>query len=53
MDMRAFRAFGDLPVPQVATEATRVTIQINNARLYVPVVTSSICDNIKFLENIK
>ena len=27
--------------------------QINNAKLYVPVVTFSINDNIKFLENIK
>ena len=29
------------------------TFQINNAKLYVPVVTFSINDNIKFLENIK
>ena len=29
------------------------TFQINNAKLYVPVVPLSINDNIKFLENIK
>ena len=29
------------------------TSQINNAKLYVPVVTLSTNDNIKFLENIK
>ena len=29
------------------------TFQIHNAKLYVPVVTLSINDNIKFLENIK
>ena len=29
------------------------TFQINNAKLYVPVVTLSINDNIKFWENIK
>ena len=29
------------------------TFQINNAKLYVPVVTFSINDNIIFLENIK
>ena len=32
---------------------TGTTFQINNAKLYVPVVTLSINDNIKFLENIK
>ena len=32
---------------------TGVTFQINNAKLYVPVVTLSINDNMKFLENIK
>ena len=30
-----------------------VKFQINNARLYVPVVTLSVNDNIRFLENIK
>ena len=42
------------PVPAVeATHTTGATFQINNAKLYVPVVTLSINDNIKFLENIK
>ena len=36
-----------------ATAATGATFQINNAKLYFPVVTLSIKDNIKFLENIK
>ena len=35
------------------TATTGVTFQINNAKLYVPVVTLPINDNIKFLENIK
>ena len=35
------------------TATTGATFQINNAKLYVPVVTLSINDNIKFLENIK
>ena len=34
-------------------QLTGVTFQINNAKLYVPVVTLSINDNIKFLENMK
>ena len=34
-------------------QTTGATFQINNAKLYVPVVTLSINDNIKFLENIK
>ena len=37
----------------VVTQTTSATFQINNAKLYVPVVTSSINDNIKFWENIK
>ena len=42
------------PVPSIeATETTRATFQINNAKLYVPAVTLSTNDNIKFLENIK
>ena len=42
------------PVPSIeATETTGATFQINNAKLYVPAVTLSINDNIKFLENIK
>ena len=32
---------------------TGATIQLNNATLYVPVVTLSISNNIKLLENIK
>ena len=36
-----------------ATERTGETFQKNNAKLYVPVVTLSINNNIKFLENIK
>ena len=40
------------PVQEVAAIATTgATFQINNAKLYVPVVILSI--NIKFLENIK
>ena len=35
------------------TETNSATFQINNDKLYVPVVTLSINDNIKFLENIK
>ena len=34
-------------------QLTGVTFQINNAKLYVPVVTFSINDNVKLLENIK
>ena len=37
----------------MATATTEATFQINNAKLYFPVVTLSINDNIKFLENIK
>ena len=36
-----------------ATTTTGATFQINNAKLYVPVVTFSINDNIKLSENIK
>ena len=44
----------DPPVPdEEAIQTTSATFQINNAKLYVPVVTLSINDNIKFLENIK
>ena len=35
------------------TATTGATFQINNLKLYVPVVTMSINDNTKFLENIK
>ena len=41
---------GDNPVN--ATEMKDATFQINNTKLCVPVVTVSINDNIKFLENI-
>ena len=37
----------------VATKTTSTTFQINNAKLYVPVVTLSINANVKFLENLK
>ena len=37
----------------VAIQTSGAPFQINNAKLYVPVVTLSINDNIKFLENIK
>ena len=37
----------------MTSQATSATSQINNAKLYVPVVTLSINDNIKILENIK
>ena len=40
-------------VYEVATATNKAIFQINNARLYVPVVTLSINDNIKFLENLK
>ena len=36
-----------------AKQTTNATIQINNAKLDVPVFALSINDNIKFLENIK
>ena len=35
------------------TQTIRATSQINNAKLYLPVVTLSINDKIKFLENLK
>ena len=38
---------------ELVTATAGATFQINNAKLYVPVVTLSINDNIKFLENIK
>ena len=36
-----------------ATQTKGATFQINSIKLYVPVVTLSIHDNIKVLENIK
>ena len=38
---------------ELATATTGATFQINNTKLYVPVVTLPINDNIKFLGNIK
>ena len=44
----------NLPNPLTQATATNTaTFPINNAKIYVPVVTLSINDNIKFLENIK
>ena len=44
----------DPPVPAMAAvQTTGETFQINNAKLYVLVVTLSINDNIKLLANIK
>ena len=39
--------------PRAAIHTTGATFEINNAKLYVSVVTLSINDNIKLLENIK
>ena len=39
--------------PTPARQTTAATFKINNAKLYVPVVTLSINNNIKFLENMK
>ena len=38
---------------QMGTATNGARFQINNAKLYVPVVTLSINDTIKFLENVK
>ena len=38
---------------EVAIQTTSATFQINNAKLYVSVVTLYINDNIKFFENTK
>ena len=40
-------------VQEVAVMQTSATFQINNAKLYVPVATFSVNDNVQFLENIK
>ena len=37
----------------MTSHKTGATFQINNTKLHAPVVTLSINDNIKFLENIK
>ena len=42
---------GDNPAETITT--TSATIQINNAKLYVPVITLSINNNINFLEHLK
>ena len=39
--------------PEVAKQTTGATFQINKAKLYVPVLTLSINDNVNFLENLK
>ena len=44
---------GNPSVWEMATEATAAIFQMNNAKLYAPVVTLSINYNIKFVENIK
>ena len=38
---------------EVVKKPTDATLQINNPKLYVPVVTLLINDNIRFLENVK
>ena len=38
---------------EVVKKPTEATLQINNPKLYVPVVTLLINDNIRFLENVK
>ena len=53
---RTFRAVNPNANPvgyQVETATTGATFQIKNAKIYVSVVTLSINDNVKFLENIK
>ena len=53
---RTFRAVdpnANSVVHQVTSKATSAAFQINNAKLYVLIVTKSINDNINFLENIK
>ena len=37
----------------MTSQTTSLMFQINNAKLFVPVFTLSINDNIKYLENIK
>ena len=50
---RPFRAVDPNADPGVNELTSQTTFQINNAKLYVPVVTLSSDDNIRFLENIK
>ena len=54
---KQIRKFGAVPNTspvryQVTSQRTSATFQIDNAKLYVPVATLSINNNIKFLENI-
>ena len=45
---------GNSLVPEVeAIQTTCATLQINDTKLYIPVVTLLINGNIKFLENVK
>ena len=37
----------------MTSQTTGATFQINNAKIYVPIVTLCINDNNKFLENVK
>ena len=50
---RTSRTVCNLPAQQMTKTTTSAAFQINNSKLYVPVVTWSIYDNIKVLENIK
>ena len=53
---RTFKAVNPNAGPivyEIAPQTTAATFQINNAKLYLPVVTLNINDNIRFLENIK
>ena len=38
---------------EVVTQPIRATFQISNAKHYFPIVTLSINDNIKFIENLE
>ena len=54
----ASKTYGSVPNTnpvryQVTSQKARATLQISNTKLYVPVVTLSINDNIKLLQNIK
>ena len=49
---KTFRAI-DRNANPVVYQVETATLQINNAKLYVPVLTLFINDNVKFLENIK
>ena len=43
----------DPPIAYAPPTTSNATFQINSGKLYVPVVTLPINDNIKFLQNIK